>query len=90
MIRSIRLSIREPFEGERVVLIGQLGDERKIITPVAVGVVEIPGFGDSPESDSPEGHTEIRDALVSYQLPQTEIPIAVARKIVGGESRFSL
>ena len=34
---------REPFEDERVDLIGQLGDEWEIITAEAVGVVEVPG-----------------------------------------------
>src|SRR5438445_12374465 len=35
---------REPFENERVRLIGQLGDQRQIIPTEAVGVVVIPGF----------------------------------------------
>ena len=56
---------RESFEDERVGLVGQLGDEREIITTVAVGVVEVPGF---VHVGSGEDHVK-KLLLVGFVLP---------------------
>src|SRR5436305_1609454 len=42
----LALGFREAFEDERVGLVGELGDEREIITAEAVGVVKVPGVVD--------------------------------------------
>jgi len=56
LLALLRFQLREPFEDERVRLIGQLGDQRKVITTEAVGIVIVirlvhvgPGEGDAVE-----------------------------------------
>jgi len=39
LLALLRFQLREPLEDERVRLIGQLGDQRKVITTEAVGIV---------------------------------------------------
>jgi len=56
LLALLRFQLREPLEDERVRLICQLGDQRKVITTEAVGIVIViglvhvgPGEGDAVE-----------------------------------------
>jgi hypothetical protein len=64
-VRGPEAMDREPFEDERVRLVGQLGDEREVITTEAVGVVEVPGV---VHVGPGEGHVE-ELLLVGFVLP---------------------
>jgi len=74
LLALLGFQFRKPFEDERVGLIGQLGDERKIIATVAVGVVVVPGF---VHVGSSEVHVE-KLFLVGFVLPHSGFDSAEA------------